>query len=301
VLFRLDLYRFEQAGAVSGSPWLIKFGYAYDIKPPIQFLDALRQGAFLTFFRGDFYYDSSLWTMHPEFIGSFIAFGFAPILFAARKTSLLLTIGLIAMAAVLASYASLVAFPIGVGLAALVPRGLVIPRGIAYPALLMALYLLGFSGADAGIYAAFYYPILISHSGDVHVVGAAILIAVIETFPPIRRVFSGRISRFLGELSFPIYLVHVLVICSVGSAIYLWAGAFPAALAVFIFSILVSLPLMAFSNWWLKHVNVAAVWMIREQPLYYDTQSLTHHSLSTSGVSGERVAGDKPAIMPHVK
>jgi peptidoglycan/LPS O-acetylase OafA/YrhL len=301
VLFKLDLYRFEQAGAVSGSPWLIKFGYAYDIKPPIQFLDALLQGAFLTFFRGDFYYDSSIWTMYPEFIGSFIAFGFAPILFAARKSSLLLTIGLIAMAAVLASYASLVAFPIGVGLAALVPRGLAIPRRIAYPALLMALYFLGFSGAHVGIYAAFYYPILMSHSGDVHVVGAAILIAVIETFPPIRRLFSGRISRFLGQLSFPIYLVHVLIICSVGSAIYLWAGAFPAALAVFIFSILVSLPLMAFSNWWLKHVNAATVWMIREQPLYQDTQPLTHHSLSTSGASEERVAGTSPAITPHVK
>jgi peptidoglycan/LPS O-acetylase OafA/YrhL len=137
LLFKLDLYQFKQAGAVSGSKSLVTFAYGYDVKMPIQFWDALGQGAFLTFFRGDCYYDTSLWTMHPEVIGSFIAFGFAPILFEARKSSLLLTIGLIAIAAVLAGYArlgaclpdaSVVAFPIGVGLAALLPRGLCVAK-----------------------------------------------------------------------------------------------------------------------------------------------------------------------------
>jgi peptidoglycan/LPS O-acetylase OafA/YrhL len=260
VLFKLDLYRFGQAGAISGSWWLIKFGYAYDLKPPIEFWDALRQGAFLTFFRGDFYYDSSLWTMQPEFIGSFIVFGFAPILFAARKLSLTLSIGLIGTASVFADYASLnhlslIAFPVGVGLAALVSRESAIPSGIAYPAVLLALYCLGFSGADSGIYAVLNYTIFRTHPYYVHVIGAAILIAVVETFTPISRLFSGRISKFLGDLSFPIYLVHVLVICSLGSAIYLWADAFSAAFAAFIFSILASLPIMAFNKWWITHVN----------------------------------------------
>lgn len=268
LLFKLDLYQFEQAGAASGSPWLIKFASAYDNKPPILLWDALRQGAFLTFFRGDSYYDSSIWTMHPEFIGSFIAFGLAPILFEGRKSSLLLTIGLISIATVLARhanlYANLASFPIGVGLAVLLPRGMTIPRSLAYPALLTALYFLGFSGSATGIYAPFH-PFLARHSSDIQIVGAAIVIAVIETFPPVRKVLSGRISQFLGDLSFPIYLVHVLVICSIGSAIYLWAGAFPAAFAAFIFSIVASLPLVAFSHWWLKHVNAATVLIIREQ------------------------------------
>jgi peptidoglycan/LPS O-acetylase OafA/YrhL len=268
LLFKLDLYQFKQAGAVSGSKWLVTFAYGYDAKMPIQFWDALGQGAFLTFFRGDFYYDTSLWTMHPEVIGSFIAFGFAPILFEARKSSLLLTIGLIAIAAVLAGYAhlgaflpdsSVVAFPIGVGLAALLPRGFALPSKIGYLGLLTALYFLGFSGASTGIYAVFNYPILMRHFSDMHVAGAAILIVVIATCPAIRTVFSGRTSRFLGELSFPIYLVHVLVICSIGSAVYLRVGAFPAALAVLAFSILGSLPLMSFNNWWIKQINAATI------------------------------------------
>ena len=265
LLFKLDLYRFEQAGAISGSPWLVKFAFAYDSKPPILLWDAFRQGTFLTFFRGDFYYDSSIWTMHPEFIGSFIAFGLAPILFEGRKSSLLLTIGLILIATILARQANLAAFPIGVGLAALIPRGMTIPGSLACPALLIALYLIGFSGTPIGIYALFN-SFLASHSSDLHVVGAATLIAVIETFPPIRKGLSGRVSQFLGDLSFPIYLVHVLVICSIGSAVYLWAGGFSAAITVFVFSVLASLPVIAFGKWWLKHVNTATRLIIQERP-----------------------------------
>jgi peptidoglycan/LPS O-acetylase OafA/YrhL len=265
-LFKVNFYQFEQAGAVSGSPWLINFAHvhAYDNKPPIQLWYALREGAFLTFFRGDSYFDSAIWTMQPELIGSFITFGLAPILFEARKSSFLLTIGLIAFAAVLVRNANtnLLAFPIGVGLAALIPRGLAIPSRFAYPALLVALYFLGYSGAPTGIYALLY-PFLTTHTGGTNVIGAALLIAVIETFPSIREVLSGRISLFLGALSFPIYLVHVLIICSAGSAVYLWAGALPAAFLVFIGSILVSLPLMAFNNWWITRVNAATDLMTR--------------------------------------
>lgn len=120
-LFKIDFYRFEQGGAVSGSEWLMKFGYAYNVKPPSGLWDALQQGALPTFFRGDHYYDASLWTMQPEFVGSFVAFGFAPILFAAKKLSLLLTVGVIAIASVVADHVSLnrtslIEFPIGVGL-----------------------------------------------------------------------------------------------------------------------------------------------------------------------------------------
>ena len=275
MLFKLDLYQFEQAGAISGSPWLIKFADAYNVKMPIQFWDALKEGSLLTFFRGDFHYDSPLWTMHAEFIGSFIAFAFALILFEARKASLLLTIALVPIAALLAGRvggfppSTLIAFPIGVGLAALVPRGLAIPSRIAYPALLVALYFLGFSGVGIGAYSIFNHGMLISHPGELNIVGAVILITAIETFPPIRAVLSGPLSRFLGELSFPIYLVHVLVICSVGAAMYLWLGAHAATLAVFVFSIIVSLPLIAFNRWWIKRVNAATVLIIREGPFRY--------------------------------
>jgi len=267
VLFKLDLYQFEQAGAAAGSPWLIKFLSAYDTKPPIHLWGALLQGSFFTFFGTEHFYNTPLWTMHREFVGSFIAFGFAPILFEARKLSLHLAIGLVAMGAVLAAHDNYAAFPIGVGLAALVPRSAVISNKIAYPALLMALYFLGCPHSSNNELGTVYHPALMANADVMNSIGAAILIVVSETFYPIRRVFSGRISQFLGDLSFPIYLVHVLIICSIGSAIYLRVGAVPAALAVFAFSILASLPLMAFNKWWVAQVNAATMRILEEPQL----------------------------------
>jgi peptidoglycan/LPS O-acetylase OafA/YrhL len=277
LLFKFHLYEFEQAGTISGSSWLIKFasGESYDTMMPVHFWDAFEEGSFLTFFRGDFHYNSSLWTMHPEFIGSFIAFGFAPILIEARKSSVILTVALIAIVAVLAGYlnvgafipSTLAAFPVGVGLAAMLPRDLAIPSRFGYPALLIALYLLGFSGRSTEAYSLLYYPTLIMHPGKLHIVGAAILIFVIETFPPIRNLLSGLLSRFLGELSFPIYLVHFLVICSLGSSIYIRFGAISAAVAAIACSTILSLPLIVFNKWWIKNVNEVTILIMRERPV----------------------------------
>jgi hypothetical protein len=49
------------------------------------FWDAFSQGAFYTFFRGDAYYDSSLWSMRYELIGSLLAFGLALMLYPVQK------------------------------------------------------------------------------------------------------------------------------------------------------------------------------------------------------------------------
>jgi peptidoglycan/LPS O-acetylase OafA/YrhL len=267
-LFFFHLYHFEDAGARSGSSWLVAFAGAFhqvlgpDVTAQsIHWQDALLQGAFLTFFRGDWRYDGSLWTMHFELIGSFIVFGAAPILLAARKSSVYLTVGLVIFGVALLYYmkAEMAAFPIGVGLAVLLPRGHALSAWVAYPAILLSLFLLGYPGGAFGTYAMFGF--LADHGMPFtypQIVGAAILIGVIETFPPIRELFSGRFSRFVGSLSFPIYLLHALVICSVGSWVYLRSGAVPAIVTAFAVSVVASLPLIKFNDWWVAQVNLLA-------------------------------------------
>jgi peptidoglycan/LPS O-acetylase OafA/YrhL len=263
-LFQFGLYRFEHAGAVVGSPWLASFGHS-GIAQPIRFWDAFAEGAVLAFVSSSHAnFDSSLWTMHPELVGSFLAFGFAPILLRARKSSLLLCVALIVIVAIAAHLTHLAAFPIGAGLAALLPRGLAISGRIACPALAVALYLLGFSGDFSGVYAPLYY---LPRLDGITIIGAALLIATVETFPPIRKACAGRVSRFVGELSFPIYLVHVPVICSAGAAVYQLAGGLMAAVAALIVSVLVSLPLIAFNKWWIKQMNAVAESIVRVDPL----------------------------------
>lgn len=272
-LFYFHLYHYEQASARSGSAWLSFFGDAFFrlfapavTTAAIHLRGAVEQGAFFVFFRGDAMYDSSLWTMRPEFLGSLIAFGAAPILLEARKSSNLVTIGLTAMLVVLLHFAdpNLEAFPIGAAMAVLLPRQAALPRMAAYPLLLLALYLLGYPGQAVGAYAWFAgLKALGMPATDPMVLGAALLIGTFETFPPVRRHFSGRLPAILGELSFPVYLVHVLIICSAGSAMYLRYGA-PAAIAtVFIVTLIVALPLVWFNNWWVARVNAAAEFVLR--------------------------------------
>jgi peptidoglycan/LPS O-acetylase OafA/YrhL len=264
-LFFFHLYYFRQAGALSGSSWLVAFAGGFhragasDLsEPSIHYWYTLLEGSFLVFFRGGWLFDSSIWTMHPELVGSFLAFGMALILLEARKSSAFVVIGLIAIAVVLLYFSEpeLAAFPVGVGLAVLLPQeGSWSPK-FAFPALLLSLYLLGYPGSAIGAYTMFGF--LASHSMPFtypQIVGAAILIGAIEGFPSIRRSLSGKISAFMGDLSFPIYLLHTLVICSVGSKVYLSYGAVPAIIAVFVVSILASLPVMRFNNWCMARVN----------------------------------------------
>lgn len=264
-LFYFHLYHYRQAGAVSGSPWLSLFGLAFfrPSAPPlttaaIHLHGALVQGAFLTFFRGDALFDSSLWTMRPEFAGSLIAFGAAPLLLDARKISARFTIGVAALVVMLLHFAQpeLEAFPIGTAMAVLLPHRAVLPRIAAWPVLLLSLYLLGYPGRPEGAYTAFGGLVFLGMPAcDPLILGAALLIGVVETFPPLRRLFSGRLPAILGELSFPVYLLHVLVICTAGSAIYLRYGALSAIVTVFIVTLAAAVPLARFNGWWVARVN----------------------------------------------
>lgn len=272
-LFFFHLYYFEDAGAASGSVWLTKFGGAfYQVGAPdasrgsIHLRDAFLQGLFGVFFRGDWLFDGVLWTMRPEIVGSFLVFGAAPILLEAHKHSRFLTIGLVAViiALLYTSFPQVAAFPIGLGLAIFLPHRRSLSPIVAYPALLASIYLLGYPAEAVGLYSGFGFLVSLQMPFSYpQIVGAAILISVIETFPPIRKPLSGRFSVFLGELSFPVYLLHMLAICSIGSKVYLMAGAAPAIAVVFAVSILASLPLIGFNIWWVGRVNRFADLLIR--------------------------------------
>jgi peptidoglycan/LPS O-acetylase OafA/YrhL len=264
-LFYFHLYHYAEAGPRSASPWLTEFGNAFlRIFPPnntvhsIHFRTALQQGTYGVLFRGDWLFDGSFWTMRPELLGSFIAFGAAPLLLQSRQYAIYITLWLLFLLALCLHFAMpvMVAFPVGVGLAALLPHGVTLRRRYAYPALLVALYLLGYPSIALGAYRIFGFLTDIGMPyAYPQIAGAAILIGVIETFPPIRRVFSGSFCAFLGDLSFPVYLLHCLVICSISSWIYLRLGAIPAIISVFAIAIPVSVPLMIFNDWWVAQLN----------------------------------------------
>lgn len=267
LLFAMGLYRFEGAARITNSPWLAQFAYtSWPFKPDLW--DAFAQGAFLTFFRGDASYNSSLWTMRYEFIGSFIAFGLALLLHPIHRDKPWLTAAFLIVIGLIGHLVSpyYVAFPLGVGLAAFLPREKrFMPAWLTVIALAASVYLLGYTGGG-GDFALLAKILPLGAAPYVHMISAALIIVTALNSGAMRRVLSGRWARAIGELSFPLYLIHVPVICSLGSIAMVVANRlipppYPnivATAVTIVAAFLCAVPLVLFDRWWRKQTNIWA-------------------------------------------
>jgi peptidoglycan/LPS O-acetylase OafA/YrhL len=264
-LFALGLYRFVDVAPVTNSVWLYYFAFAYQTPFVPGFWDAFAQGAFLTFFRGDSYYDSSLWTMHVEMIGSYVAFALAVLLVRMSAASAWVAAFLVVVVALLCHFANpnYVPFPLGVALAYFqVRRPLVLPVWFSAAFLLVAGYLAGYSGHPIGAYALFSaipanFPVIY-----VHALASVLAITAVEAWAGARRALQNRLFLYIGEISFPLYLVHVPVLCSAGCWAFLMARSYDpqwaswiATIVTFFASFIVATPLMLLNRSWLSLLN----------------------------------------------
>lgn len=274
LLFASGAYRFQEAGAAVGSRWLADFAYGFSSPHAQPFeprlLGAVAQGAFLTFFRGDSSYDSVLWTMRYELAGSYIAFALALPLAQAPRERRDLRLAIVAIAGLLCHYVSAIcaAFPAGVAIAAFAPeRRIATPTWLFTALVAVSIYLFGYAGAGLGAFAApagifgAFAPV------NIHIVASVIIIVALECAPAsVRARLSGRAAWALGAMSFPLYLVHILAICSVGSAAFLWArAAFStdaasavATIVTICASFVAATPLVYFNERWLRVVDLTA-------------------------------------------
>lgn len=196
------------AGALARSPWLESF-YAFSTSLP----------SLLQFSLVDVYIDSKvpsynavLWTMQYEFWGSLTLLA---ALWCLRSPSWRIA-GYAAATAACCYFASpLFAFVLGAALADATPRMTAVmsacPRCMAAASwiLLVAALLIGMF--RTGI---LWSPIALS------LIAAAILAAMLLS-TPMQFFLTGRFSLFLGRISFPLYLTHLLVICSWSSWLYI--------------------------------------------------------------------------------
>jgi peptidoglycan/LPS O-acetylase OafA/YrhL len=139
---------------------------------------------------------------------------------------------------------------------------------------IVSLALLGYAGSAVGIYRPFA-SLETTISNDVGLRQACVAIPAsimlvytmlsVDEPPPW---LSGKAARFLGDLSFPLYLVHVPVICSLGSWVLLASGsAALGAAAAMLGSILAALPLMTFNNWWVQALGALFNRLRRGSPM----------------------------------
>lgn len=246
----------DRAAALTGSPWLASFGMPTGAAPSLA--DALRQSVMVFLHSDDFYYNSNLWTMSVEFWGSLLAYLMVPlVLWLRRRFSVPMVFALhawILFLLVLKGYSSFGAFVLGSAIAYRVgglDRRMVLPRWQV--AGLGLLVLIGASGPQGP-------------SDIMLLTSAAALMLLLLAVPVFAERMSGRLGKWLGDLSFPLYLVHTLVIVGPGSWICLALDAhlgrgtlllvlFATVLAL---SLLLSLPLAAVDRAWTARISRAA-------------------------------------------
>lgn len=222
VCFRYGLYFYEKSALFSKSSWLFFCGGVDN--PPVgaSVWEALFQGT-MGVFAGDVRFNSNLWTLEIEFLGSMIAFAFAWAVYKmSGKPKKQVAVTIASLAAVSLINLHYISFIVGPLLALALPhfRGMKKSTGIAL--ILVGLFLLGYR-KPVGAYA-FMLPFKIIPRDTLYVflslVGGSMIIMAVSCCEALNKRMQNAVSRALGSLSFPLYAIHIVMICSLGSAVF---------------------------------------------------------------------------------
>ncbi|MGU3492548.1 acyltransferase family protein [Xanthobacteraceae bacterium A53D] len=220
ILAWIWLTGFPDAGrevqAITGSRWL-RWTYQAPI-PPLQ--HAMWEGAIGAFVEGTSRFNNPLWTMRTEFLGSLLIYAsYAVLPQRARVPAMVL--GLLGLA-----------FFSELGLAAFCAGALVyefrhrltphaaVGLGLGSLGLLLGAPLSGHApGPGLG-------DMILAQLGSpgLREVGATLVVVSILMTPALRALLERPLAQKLGELSFPLYLVHVPLICGPACALYVMLG-----------------------------------------------------------------------------
>ncbi|WP_281279793.1 acyltransferase family protein [Chitiniphilus eburneus] len=203
-------YNFEAASR-SGSDWLIKW---YRYEP--DFWLAIKEPLWSAFFSFDaaHTYNANLWTISYELLAVFsvIALGFL-----CRFIPKLWQFVLIASFMAIGFQTRYFDFFVGAALAfCLIHFRVSLPIWAGAILVAFSLLVVRFNQPSLTHIQIIYleYPL-----------AAMTLIAAAETCRPLRVLLSQRVLAFFGRISFGIYLTHMLTLCSVASAVFLWTGS----------------------------------------------------------------------------
>lgn len=234
LLFKFNLLYYKEAGALNGSFWLQNEFFYSAIPPTIRdvFLGSV-SGVILF---GDERFNTVLWTMNVEFIGSLIVLFLAYFLpFHRRKwlfVFLPLTIGITFLAGRTYFFSPVYYCGFFLGFLAILLR--IDKRKFGNIAttllLIIALYFMGFqhpvgwyewmaTGDDGlGTNPLFMRQIIMNN------IGGFLLLIIFSSENYVSRFFSKAIFSYFGKLSFPVYLTHTLIITSLSSWAYFQSG-----------------------------------------------------------------------------
>ncbi len=194
-LMKYDFMFNSQAALVqNGNGWLSRF---------YKFEESLSYAFKFSFLNMFFQYNESksynpvLWTMHGELFGTFmIAISILSFHFTTKKLSSLFVI------LYLASKINSIYFSFAIGM--LISYIYIYIYDIIHQKVFKSILLL--------VFILSYY--FLDHKGNFLAIDAALFILTVISIKRINLFFSNKISSFIGKISFPLYIVHMPIICS---------------------------------------------------------------------------------------
>ncbi len=216
MLHAAQLFHNVDAGNAVGNRWLTGF---YTFEP--DFLKSIRFSLYDVFmhFDGNQSYNPILWTMSIELFGSFVVFSICALVTHLRTRMFFLAAILLYF--VLSKNIFYIPFVCGIAIAICYQhrdRPLLRTLHPLLPLLLLlVVYYSTMSLRGHGL------PLPRLPRSDLYTILAAVALVFAAAFyAPFRRFLENPLSRYLGSISFPIYLTHFLVICSFSSGMLLY-------------------------------------------------------------------------------
>lgn len=232
--------------------------------------DVLREATAGTFFFGTARHNDVLWTMHWELLGSFLSFALAAVLMLPVPLRLRVLIFLALTAGTAAYSPYLPCFAAGVAGAAFHTKGVArlrLPGWLAGGLTSCALVLLSWNILNpVGLWAwaaSLEEGTRLVLWVALQTLAAVMVIGVTLYNGTARYWLSGSAGAWAGRLSFPLYLVHILVLCSFTAWAYLLlapnglglAAGVGLFLATTLVVLVVAYPIMQFDEWWVDRLG----------------------------------------------
>ncbi|WP_158516204.1 acyltransferase family protein [Bosea vaviloviae] len=205
-----------QLATLTGSRWL---GWTYQgsIPGPAAAISNGMAGVFLS---GGSFFNNVLWTMRPELLGSILCF--AACAFARPRFRLAITLGSAVIFIALRRY-DYVCFPLGIILREAWASGR-LPSALPIFAMLLGLVIGSQSGDAAQLLGLDWLPEALKpdkKGGLLYPIAATLIVYGCLRSRRLAAALSGRIGRYLGAISFPLYLIHVPFIYTIVAEAYM--------------------------------------------------------------------------------
>jgi peptidoglycan/LPS O-acetylase OafA/YrhL len=223
-LFRFGLFHYREAGDLTGSDWLASYGGSAPGRMPSPSLTgALREGLIGAFFDKSDAYDPVLWTMRHELFGSFLSMALALVIcrFSKRACGIVL---ISAAALAIAVDPWLLSFVAGTGLAFVVwTRQARLSAFATAVSISVGLFLFGYL-EPVGAYS--FVPVIQDGAGYrydrivLHTISGLLIILGLVGNEHVGRAFTAKPLLLLGRLSFPVYVFHFPLLCSLGCGLF---------------------------------------------------------------------------------